>query len=90
MAARQICHQVFNRLIVDRFPGSRNGKHEVSASGAIRLVQLFDQVDVGLEAIGRIAQHDHLLGASRRLKLLLHVAKQRIFRAVIRMGFWAK
>jgi site-specific DNA recombinase len=80
MAAGQMGDQVFDRLILKRFPGSGDSEDEGPMPEAIGLFQLLDQVDIGLGTIGGIAQHDDPGGPLRRREGLEHVAKQGSFR----------
>ena len=85
--ARHMRDQVFERLPLDRFPRARNGDDKAAATGSIVGVALLDQLYIVLGAIGSNALDNHPLGPGRRTKVAHHLAKQSIFRLVLRMAF---
>src|SRR5215216_3351622 len=85
--ARQMGHQVFDCLILDRFPGPGHGEHKAPPTRRIVGVALHHHLDVVLRAIGRVA-HDHdALGPGWRDKASDHLPKQGILRLIGGMAF---
>src|SRR2546428_12271038 len=78
--ARQMPHQVFHGLILDRFPGPGNGEDKAPAPGSIVDVALLDHLDILLGAIGRIALYDDPLRPRGRDKPPYQLPQHRIFR----------
>src|SRR5215471_18196362 len=85
--ARQMRHQVFDRFILDGFPGPGNGKHKTPAPSGISRIALQDHLHMLLVAIGGIALDDDPFGPRGRDKALYHGTKQRIFRLISWMAF---
>src|SRR2546426_12668556 len=85
--AREVGHQVFDRLILDRFPRPGNGEDKAPPTRRILRVALLDHLDIVLGTIGRIARDDNPLGPRRRAKVAHHLAKQGIFRLIVWMAF---
>ena len=80
-------HQVFDGLILDRFPRPGQGEDKTPPPCGILRVALLDHLDILLGAIGRIALHNDPLRPRGLDKAPYHLTKQRIFRLVLRMAF---
>jgi hypothetical protein len=57
--AWQMGHQVFDRLLLDRFPCPGNGEHKAPAPGGILRITLQNHLHILLGAIRGIALHDN-------------------------------
>src|SRR2546425_8078658 len=79
--ARQMRYQVFDRLILDRFPRPGQGEDKTPPPCGILRVALLDHLDILLGAIGGIALDNDSLGPGGRDKASYHLTKRRIFRS---------
>src|SRR5918992_2070246 len=89
ICAWQMGHQVFDGLILDRFPRPSNGEDKAPLTSRIVGVALHDHLHIVLRAIGCIALDDNPFRPGRRAKVPDHLTKQRIFRLIRWMGFRA-
>src|SRR5215467_2115722 len=80
-------HQVFDRLILDRFPCPGNGEHKAPPTSKIVGVALHNHLYVVLRAIGCVTLYNDSLGPGWRDKASDHLAKQRILRLIGWMAF---
>jgi hypothetical protein len=79
MTARRMRHEILQRLLLDRFPRTSDGKDKAPPACRIRFVPVLDHLHVGLGAVGSISPHNDQLRPTRRDKLTYHLAKQGIF-----------
>src|SRR2546426_6197666 len=85
--ARQMGHQVFDRLILDGFPCPGDSEDKAPPTGSIVGVALLDHLDIVLGAIGRVAFHDDRGSPCGRGKRRDHLTEQHIFCLGLRMVF---
>jgi hypothetical protein len=52
-------HEVFERFVIHRFPGTSERKDKAPSACRIGLVSVLDHAHVGLGALGHLAAHDH-------------------------------
>src|SRR6266566_3713095 len=78
--ARQMRYQIFDGLILDRFPCPGYSEDEAPAPGRIVDTTLLDHFDIVLGTIGCVAFHDDRGGPRGRSKRPDHLPEQRILR----------
>src|SRR4029453_18246352 len=82
---RHMRHEIFDRFLLHGFPGPGDGKDKAPAACRIGVVPSFDHGHIGLGTIGGITTYDDQLGPTRGYKLAHHLAKQRVFAAILRV-----
>jgi hypothetical protein len=87
ICARQMCHQVFDGLVLDGSPGARNGEHKTPSTGRIGGA-LLNHLHIVLGAIGGGALDDKPCGPGWRAKAAHHRAKQHMLRSLHRLQYW--
>src|SRR5215471_1222617 len=85
--AGQMGHQVFDRLVLDGFPGARNGEDKAPAPGRIVGVTLHDHLHILLGTIRCVTFYDHGGRPIRKKKRRHHLTKQGIFGLICWMAF---
>jgi hypothetical protein len=88
--ARHMCSQVFERLLLDRFPCPGHGAHNAPAPGGILRITLQHPLPMLLRALRGIALHDQPPGPVRWANVTHHLPEQRIFRAILWRAFGPK
>ena len=54
-------HEIFERFLLDRFPGTGDGKDKAPATGRVGRVTVLDHTHVRFGAIGGIPAHNNQL-----------------------------
>ena len=79
---RHMGHEIFERFLLHRFPGTGYGKDKAPAAGRVGRVTVLDHAHICLGALGGIAAHDHHLCPGWGHKRAHPLAKQGVCAAI--------